>query len=434
LIEETIVETEPNTPAPQLTYTVSELTLILDESLRSHPIFGKSVVVQGELSNVKYSSRGHVYFTLKDEGAGISGILWSSVVNRLAFDLKDGLDVFLTGRLEIYRQNGTYSIVGSRMDPVGLGPLQLAFMQIRERLEAEGLFLDDFKKHIPAFPRRIGIITSSTGAVIHDMLRVIRRKNPLVHVLIHPVNVQGEGAALSIAAAVLELNHAAYALDTLIVARGGGSFEDLFCFSEECVVRAIFQSDIPVVTGIGHEPDFSLADAVADYSASTPTAAADWVVPDILAVQEAVLQDAWQLHERMVGQLNAWEQTLDQRVSQLITLQTLRLDSLHMQTAQLKERFTLYHAQSMQTLEQTLQRLASELDALSPLKTLGRGYAVVHNADQDVIQSVSQVKAGEMISIRVADGGILTRVQQILKGQAAMLKPAATQSAPNHSN
>jgi exodeoxyribonuclease VII large subunit len=220
------------------TYTVVEVTRLIQSTFHEHPVLGRSIVVEGELSNVKRSSRGHIYFTLKDGEASIGGILWAGVANRLNFDLKDGQAVYLTGKLEIYGRSGTYSLVASKLEPVGVGALQLAFEQIKARLEAEGLFMEDFKKPLPDFPQRIGIVTSSTGAVIHDMLRVIRRKNSFLDVLLFPVKVQGEGAATEIANAITELNNPGYDLDALIVARGGGSFEDLFCFSEEAVVRA----------------------------------------------------------------------------------------------------------------------------------------------------------------------------------------------------
>jgi exodeoxyribonuclease VII large subunit len=391
--------------APKKTaYSVSEITSLLEEAIEDHPTLGRSVTVQGELSNVKRSSRGHVYFTLKDAEASIGGILWASTALRLTFDLKDGLEVYLTGRLEIYKPSGNYSIVGSKMEPVGIGALQLAFEQIKARLEAEGLFMDEFKKAIPDFPERIGIITSSTGAVIHDMLRVIRRKNPLVDVMVHPVKVQGDGAALEIAQAIEELNHPHYRLDTLIVGRGGGSFEDLFCFSEEPVVRAIFASQIPVITGIGHEPDYALADAVADYSASTPTAAADWAVPDAQSLAEAHAVRARDLLENMAQMILYYEQTLDHNATRLIELHESGLETYVHQLAQRKERlvsgFDLYFQRQAQKLGQA----TASIDAFNPLGTLARGYGVATDNQHRVICSAGQVEKGDHIALRLADG------------------------------
>lgn len=394
-------------------YTVSEVTALLESAIEEDPVLGNSLVVQGELSNVKRSSRGHVYFTLKDGEAAINGILWASTVNRLSFDLKDGLEVYLTGRLELYRANGTYSIVGSKMEPVGIGALQLAFQQIKARLEAEGLFLEEYKQEIPDFPQRIGIVTSSTGAVIHDMLRVIRRKNPLVDVLIHPVKVQGEGAAEEIAAAIRELNHPDYALDTLIVGRGGGSFEDLFCFSEEPVVRAVFESRIPIVTGIGHEPDYSLADAAADYSASTPTAAADWAVPDVQSILERQESLAEALLSAMAEVILYHEQTLDLKATRIVELHQSYLESCVYQLAQRKERLLSRFDLLFQKREQGLAEFVSVLNAYNPLTTMARGYGVASTTQGQVIRSVEQLNAGETFELRLTDGKVSAQVKQV---------------------
>ncbi len=394
-------------------YSVSEVTALLQETIEDHPVLGGALVVQGELSNVKRSSRGHVYFTLKDEEAAINGILWASTASRLNFDLKDGLEVYLTGRLEIYRPSGTYSIVASKLEPVGIGALQLAFQQIKARLEAEGLFMEEFKKELPEFPERIGIVTSSTGAVIHDMLRVIRRKNPMVHVLLYPVKVQGEGAADEIAAAIRELNHAHYQLDALIVGRGGGSFEDLFCFSEEAVVRAVFESAVPIVTGIGHEPDYALADAAADYSASTPTAAADWVVPDLQSILADHVNLSRELLERMTDLILYNEQTLDLNATRMIELHQSALETHGHQVIQKKERLLSQFNLYFQKQEQALGEAVAVLDAFNPLATLARGYGVASDASGTVIRSVQQVKNGDALTLRLSDGVLDCQVSQV---------------------
>jgi exodeoxyribonuclease VII large subunit len=396
-------------------YSVSEITALLEESIGNHPVLGGSIVIQGEISNVKRSSRGHVYFTLKDEEASISGILWASTVNRLNFDLQDGLEVYLTGRLEIYRPSGNYSIVGSKMEPVGVGALQLAFQQIKARLEAEGLFMEEFKKEIPSFPLRIGLITSSTGAVIHDMLRMIRRKNPMVDVLLHPVKVQGEGAANEIAAAIRELNHSHYQLDILIVGRGGGSFEDLFCFSEEAVVRAIFESKVPIITGIGHEPDYALADAAADYSASTPTAAADWAVPDLQSLLENHANLSQTLLESMAEVILYHEQTLDLNATRLVELHESYLESCGHQLLQKQERLLSRFDLAFQKKEQQLAEYGAVLNAFNPLSTLARGYSVATHANGQVIASIQQVKVGDALNLRLSDGALTATVKDIME-------------------
>ena len=408
--------------APQKSaYSVSEITALLADAIEDHPTLGHNVTVQGELSNVKRSSRGHIYFTLKDPTASIGGILWASTASRLTFDLKDGLEVYLTGRLEIYKPSGSYSLVASKIEPVGVGALQLAFEQIKARLDAEGLFMDEFKKPIPEFPERIGLITSSTGAVIHDMLRVIRRKNPLVDVLLHPVKVQGEGAAAEIAQAIAELNHPQYRLDILIVGRGGGSFEDLFCFSEEPVVRAIFTSQVPVITGIGHEPDYALADAVADYSASTPTAAADWAVPDAQLLVEAHASRSRDLLENMAETILYYEQTLDHNATRLIELHESTLETEGHKLEQRQERvlsgFNLY----FQRQEQKLGQAVAAMNAFNPLTTLARGYGVATDSNHRVLRSIQQIETGETLSLRLSDGSLHCQVlsQEALKPSVA---------------
>jgi exodeoxyribonuclease VII large subunit len=346
---------------------------------------------------------------LKDDKASINGILWASTVSRLKFKLEDGIAVYLTGQMEIYAPSGTYSIVGKKLEPVGIGSLQLAFQQTKEKLEAEGLFLDIHKKPIPEFPKRIALITSRTGAVIHDMLRVIRQKNPVVDVLVVPVAVQGEGAAKDIAWAIRRLNWISendpnYAIDTLILARGGGSFEDLFCFSEEAVVRAIFGSDIPIVTGIGHEPDYGLADAAADYSAATPTAAADWTVPDMRLMMREHLARGEALVDLMNDELMAAEYELDQKATRFTELVLATLEMEQRSLNQTEERLlSLMHLQ----LERAGTRVASaadQLSALSPLNILSRGYAVARKKDGQVLRNIQAVKTGDTVSVRLQDG------------------------------
>jgi exodeoxyribonuclease VII large subunit len=360
----------------------------------------------------KTSPRPHL-FTLRYHPASISGILWASTANRLNFDLEDGLEVYLTGRLEIYKPSGTYSIVGSKIEPVGVGALQLAFQQIKARLEAEGLFMEEFKKEIPEFPERIGIVTSSTGAVIHDMLRVIRRKNPMMNILLAPVKVQGEGAADEIAAAIRELNHPHYQLDIIIVGRGGGSFEDLFCFSEEAVVRAVFESAIPIITGIGHEPDYALADAAADYSASTPTAAADWAVPDLQAIVENHVSLSKELMENMAEVILYHEQTLDLNATRLVELHESCLETCGHKLEQKQERLLSQFNLYFQKQEQKLAESVAVLDAFNPLTTLARGYGVASDATGQVIRSVQQVKSGDHFTLRLSDGEIAGQVTAI---------------------
>jgi exodeoxyribonuclease VII large subunit len=391
------------TAAPVL--SVSALLKEIEQAFAQHPRLGDAVVVKGEISNLKPSARGHVYFTLKDEDAAIRINLWASQAAKLRFDLKDGLEVYLTGKLNVYAPQGSISLVAQRIEPVGVGALELAFQQIKEKLTAEGLFDPAYKQDLPTFPERIGIVTSPTGAVIHDMLRVIRRKNPVVSVLLHPARVQGEGAAAEIAAAIEALNDPAHQLDLIIVARGGGSFEDLFCFSEEAVVRAVFNSRLPVVTGIGHEPDFPLSDAAADYTAATPTAAAELAVPDIAQWQGAI--DAVQafLLTQLQAQTNQAEERLDRAVCGLLEGVQLCVNSQAQQLAQTQSVLCREMAHVLEREQAAVAHWGDTLDAFSPLKTLARGYALPTRGGT-VLTRQADFAPGQVFSLKVCDGSI----------------------------
>lgn len=406
------VDGEAKKPSKPEYYTVGDVTRYLDQLISTDDLLGRPVRIRGELSNVKHSARGHIYFTLKDEEASISGIIWASLFKSLPFKLEDGLAVDITGKLEVYAPNGTYSLVSQKVEPVGTGSIQLAFEQLKARLSAEGLFDEAYKKALPDFPLKLGLVTSRTGAVIHDMLRVIRRKNPLVDVLLVPVKVQGEGASAEIAAAIKELNHPDHNIDVMIVARGGGSLEDLFCFSEEPVVRAIFASRVPVVTGIGHEPDFSLADAVSDYSASTPTAAAEMAVPDT----ERMMDDFEMRWESLITEMTRYfyyyEQTLDSKATEFVDGLTRAAENAERRCEVVEEKLQTGMLHALERYEQRVALMASSLDAFNPLSILSRGFSVASATGGKVIRSIQDVNKGEALEIRVADGFIQCEVTE----------------------
>lgn len=390
------------------TYGVSELTAYLKRTVKLDPVLGGTLLVQGEISNLKPSSRGHVYFTLRDESASINAVLWASTASKSKFKLEEGMDVIATGDLDFYAPNGSYSLVVKKVDPLGLGALQLAFEQLKATLEAEGLFDASRKKPLPEFPFRIGIVTASTGAVIHDMMRVIRAKNAVVDVVLYPAKVQGDGAAEEIATGIRALEDESLGLDAIIVARGGGSFEDLFCFSEEAVVRAIADCRLPVVTGIGHEPDYGLADAVADYSAATPTMAADTLIPDAFKVQELLEGSQLWLAEQVERQLLMSEETLAKLTERLQDgIQPLlnhAQHTLNMQKTALSHAMTLYLSQS----QARVQAMEDELQAYNPLHILKRGFAVVSDAETGaVIHHAQEVEQSTAVRIRFADSSVL---------------------------
>ena len=398
-------------------YSVSNLTNLLNTTWKQHPVLGQKLLVEGEISNLKQSARGHVYFTLKDEGASISGVLWASTASKLKITLEEGMAVIATGLVEIYAPSGNYSFVVSKLEPVGLGALQLAYQQLKETLEAEGLFEPDRKRPLPLFPLKIGLVTSSTGSVLHDMMRVIQAKNPALTVVLDSAKVQGTNAATEIANAINALQEPSLGLEALIVARGGGSFEDLFCFSEEAVVRAIANSTIPVVTGIGHEPDFGLADAVADYSAQTPTAAAEYVVGDWYHWQETLQQTSHWLTETTQRTILLAEQQLDLHTTYLTDGLQQQVQYAQQAVEQFVSQLTRESQQAIQWAEHTLHQHATELEAFSPLKVLNRGYAVLEKTNDGVlhtVQHVQQVHVGDSLTARLATGKLLLRVEDCL--------------------
>ena len=395
--------------------SVSNLTHLLNTAWKTHPVLGNKVLVEGEVSNLKKSARGHVYFTLKDEGPSISGVLWASTASKLKISLEEGMAVIATGLVEIYAPSGNYSLVVSKIEPVGLGALQLAYQQLKEKLDAEGLFEASRKRALPLFPFKIGLVTSSTGSVLHDMMRVIQAKNPALTVVLSPAKVQGAGASAEIAKAIESLQNPALGLEVIIVARGGGSFEDLFCFSEEPVVRAIANSRLPIVTGIGHEPDFGLADAVADYSAQTPTAAADIAVGNWFDWQHTLTQTSSWLAETVERAVGLATQDVDWKTSQLqegLQHQTLQAEQALTQLANTLERDAL---QNLTWEEQRFQQQVAELEAFSPLQVLNRGYAVLETLQtHQPVKTTQSLRVNDQLKARLAEGALLLRVEDIL--------------------
>jgi exodeoxyribonuclease VII large subunit len=407
-------EAEPSNTEPAI-FSVSQLTNLLGSAWKTHPKLGNKVLVEGEISNLKKSARGHVYFTLKDEGASISGVLWASTASKLKISIEEGMAVIATGLVEIYAPSGNYSLVVSKIEPVGLGALQLAYQQLKEKLDAEGLFEASRKRGLPPFPFKIGLVTSSTGSVLHDMMRVIQAKNPALTVVLSPAKVQGAGASAEIAQAIESLQNPTLGLEVIIVARGGGSFEDLFCFSEESVVRAIATSRLPIVTGIGHEPDFGLADAVADYSAQTPTAAADIAVGNWFDWQHTLTQTGGWLAETVERAVGLATQDVDWKTSQLqegLQHQTLQAEQALTQLANTLERDTL---QNVTWAEQRFQQQVAELEAFSPLQVLNRGYAVLETLQtHQPVKTTQSLRVNDQLKARLAEGALLLRVEDIL--------------------
>ena len=388
--------------------TVSQLTGLLKGTLEESFY---DVWVSGEITGVTHHRSGHIYFTLKDEGAQIKGIIWRSTAQRLKFQVKDGLEVLCRGGVEIYPPRGDYSLVVRQLEPRGLGALQLAFKQLQEKLAAAGLFDAARKRPLPRFPKRIAFVTSPTGAAIHDFLQVCNRRFRGTHILVIPARVQGEGAAAEIVRGIQVANRLAEPPDVLVVGRGGGSLEDLWCFNEEVVVRAIYASKIPVISAVGHEVDVTLADLVADVRALTPSEAAELAVPSgqELLAQIAVLQRGLTTGLRnRVSSARMRLQRLSSRPVLAKPLSRLRLLSRRLDDLDAAATRSLRRRQSR--LREKLASLSARLETLSPLATLTRGYSVTTREDGSIVRDVQDVAANDILRTQVARGKITSRV------------------------
>jgi exodeoxyribonuclease VII large subunit len=372
------------------------------------------------VSNLARPSSGHVYLTLKDEEAPLKAVVYRGIALRLRFDLRDGMRVIARGRLTVYAPRGEYQLAIEEVQPKGIGPLELAFRQLKEKLSVKGYFDPRRKKPLPRYPRRVALVTSPTGSAVRDLLEVLGRRWPGLEVWICPVRVQGEGAAAEVAAALALLNAiggpgSAAPLDVLVVARGGGSLEDLWPFNEEGVAGAIFASRIPVVTGIGHEDDLTIADMVADVRALTPSEAGERVAPD----RNEVLDWLGGLQDRLRALLLRNLDLARARLDELARRPCLRrpLERLRDEERRLDEWGDRLQRALRRRLLEARQRLdahAARLEALSPLKVLARGYSLTRRLDDlAVIRTAGQVQGGDWIVTQVPDGRILSRVETV---------------------
>ena len=393
-------------------YKVHEITQILQGILQSEPIL-QDLWLEGEVSNLARPTSGHVYFTLKDNSSQIKCAIFRSAASRLRFPMQNGDAVLVNGRLSIYDARSEYQIIGERVVPAGVGELQLAFERLKEQLAAEGLFDPARKKPLPKFPQKIGLITSATGAAIRDILRMLQKRYPAVEVLLFPTLVQGDEAAAEIAHAIKCLNCLS-GIDLLIVGRGGGSIEDLWAFNEEVVGRAIFASHIPIVSAVGHETDTTIADLVADHRALTPSAAVENIVPDQEELHLQLAGIRSNLVRSITGRIDFFQAKLENIQHRIPA--THRIDAinrLRQVIDQLDSRGQRAAGQQLNGKRRTWQVAATQLDALSPLATLARGYSICKDSRGKTVTDVSQVRAGEEVDVRLSRGRLACRV---LKG------------------
>ncbi len=389
--------------------SVSTLVHLLQELVEDNFV---EVLVQGELSNVSQPPSGHYYFTLKDSKAQLKCAMFRSHARILRFKPTDGLEVICRGRVSVYPQRGELQLIVEGIEPEGVGGLQLAFEQLKDRLEKEGLFSEKLKKPLPAFPRTVGIVTSASGAAIQDILNVLQRRSSGLKVLLRSVRVQGEGAAEEIASAISDLNKET-AIDVLIVGRGGGSREDLWAFNEEIVARAIATSRIPVISAVGHEVDFSISDLVADLRAPTPSAAAELVVQNRLELERHLDH----LTLRLAAQMRSRLSLLHSRLGGLEKRLKAPAELLQMQRLQLQQK-QLRLRQAMQAIidqkNHKLALLCGQLETLSPLAVLSRGYALVKRLKTgEIIHDSEQLEVADRLQLELAVGQVTATVTTI---------------------
>ena len=372
----------------------------------------RSIYIKGEISNCKYHYSGHIYFSLKDESGVISAVMFASNAASLKFRLTDGMQVVVYGNVTVYERDGRYQLYARSIEQDGLGDLYKRFEELKSRLEEMGMFSEMYKKSIPRFAMKIGIVTARTGAVIRDIYNVASRRNPYCRLMLYPAQVQGQGAAETIVKGIQVLDKKG--LDCIIIGRGGGSIEDLWCFNEEIVARAIFDCETPIISAVGHETDFTIADFVADLRAPTPSAAAELAVFD---------------YDQFLMDLDARRSSLQvvmdnklRRYRDLTDMYRLRLENLSPEKmlmrksqylAELKARLDSIMEQSLRIRKDRLAIAAERLSGLSPLKRLSEGYAFAQKAGGAAIRSVKDVLPGEMIEVSVRDGRLGARVEDV---------------------
>jgi exodeoxyribonuclease VII large subunit len=393
-------------PAPQggQTFTVSKLTFQIRKLLEENEIL-QDVWVQGEISNLSRPASGHIYFTLKDANASLKCVMWKTNAARLDLSLRDGMAVEVHGKIGVYEPQGQYQLYADQIRAVGEGALYQEFMRLKAMLEAEGLFDPDRKKNIPELPHKIGIVTSATGAALRDMLNTLRRRLPLVEVILAPSPVQGTEAPPALVKAINTLDD--QQLDVIIIARGGGSIEDLWAFNDERVVRAVADAMTPIISGVGHETDFTLCDFAADLRAPTPTAAAELATQiTLLDLQAEVQTYKARLASSTLNLIAEQKSFLASLTAQLHYLSPARLiQSERQRIDELTRRAFMSMAYRVNLQKNHLEGTQKRLEALSPLAVLARGYAVVtRKADGGVVSRVGQAKPGQQIRVRVVDG------------------------------
>lgn len=389
-------------------YSVAQLNnyvkSVLDNDENLNHLF-----VTGEISNYKPHYSGHMYMTIKDETASIKAVMFAGNASRLKFKPENGMKVIIFGTVSLFQRDGSYQLYINDMQPDGIGALNIAFEQLKKKLEAEGLFSKDHKKPIPKFPQKVGVVTSATGAAVQDIFNVLKRRYPVAEVVLRPCQVQGEGAANDIANAIKEFNKVKGA-DVLIVGRGGGSIEDLWAFNEEAVARAVFDSEIPVISAVGHETDVTICDFVADLRAPTPSAAAECAVPDCFELKANLLSYKQRLNTLSKNILESErKRVLAIEKSGALKNPLLKINDSKKDILYLNEKLVNLTSSVIEANRSKVNALCGKLDALSPLGVIARGYSVTKSKEK-IIKSIKDVKIDDEITVNLSDGMITAMV------------------------
>ena len=392
-------------------YSVGQINSYIKNMFRQDFVLSR-ISVKGEISNCKYHTSGHVYFTIKDESGTLSAIMFASQAAKLTFRLENGMQVIVTGRIDVYERDGRYQLYASGIKQDGLGDLYIRFEKLKREYEQMGYFANEYKRHIPLFSKKIGIVTASTGAAIHDIMNIAYRRNPYVSLILYPALVQGDNAKYSIVKGIETLDK--MGLDVIIAGRGGGSIEDLWAFNEPMVVEAVFDAQTPIISAVGHETDFTITDFVADLRAPTPSAAAELAVADISLIEQKIMAYNEALNSSLMGIIDGKRNYLDKCELKLRFLSpSNQLDENRQRLMGIEDSLNNIMMNKYKDARHRLQIYASRLQEASPLTRLSAGYAYVQNENGEKVSSVRKLKRGDKLKVQFKDGYADTSVDSV---------------------
>ena len=392
-------------------YTVKQVNSYIKNMFKQDFLLN-SVSVKGEISNCKYHTSGHIYFTLKDADAALSVIMFASQAAKLAFKLKDGMSVVVSGRVDVFDAAGKYQLYANTVQQEGIGELYQKFEQLKQYYEDMGYFAKEYKRPLPAFTKKLGVVTSKTGAAVQDIMNISKRRNPYIQIVLYPAYVQGEHAKQSIVRGITRLDK--MGLDCIIVGRGGGSIEDLWAFNEPEVVEAVFNASTPVISAVGHETDFTLTDFVADMRAPTPSAAAELAVTEAVAVENRIYEYERRLKQQMMYSLSAKRDCLERLKLKIEYLNPVnQIYDKRQRLMNIEDKLNMLIKRCAAENRNRLRLYASKLDGLSPLRKLDMGYGYIENSEGNRIVSAGQVSSDDEITVYLKDGSIRSKVIEV---------------------